>query len=57
MDDISIEYESLIKETEAAYQILIDDQNIWLPKSQVRIYPKNKKVHLPEWLALKKGLI
>ena len=57
MDDIGIDFDELERETEAAYLITIDGEKIWLPKTQVRIYEKNKKVFLPEWLALKKELI
>lgn len=56
-EDISIQYDELLKETEMAIQILIDGEKYWLPVSQIRHYEKNKKIYLPEWLAQKKGLI
>lgn len=57
MDDVKIDFDELSKETEAAFLIVIDDEKIWLPKSQVRVYPKAKTAYVPEWLALEKGLI
>lgn len=57
MDDCVIKFDELDRETEAAYLIVIDDEKIWLPKSQARIYEKSKKIYIPEWLALEKGLI
>lgn len=45
-------------ETEKA--ILIDhrgEERTWLPKSQVEVDTEGKKVTMPEWLALEKGLI
>ena len=56
-DDIAIDFDELEQETEAAFLVVIDDEKIWLPKSQVRMYPKGKKVFVPEWLAQSKGLI
>ena len=57
MTDTRIEFDKLEKETDDAYLIVIDDEQIWLPKSQVRMYPNTEKVYVPDWLALKKGLI
>ena len=56
-DDVGIEFDDIEKETDAALMIVIGDEKIWLPKSQVRLYEKKKKVYLPEWLAQSKGLI
>lgn len=57
MDDLGFMYDDMEAETEAAYLLVFDDEKIWLPKSQVRVYEKNKKVFVPEWLAIEKGLI
>ena len=57
MSDITIDFDELEKETGAAFLIVINDEKIWLPKSQVRIYEKKKKIYLPEWLAQEKDLI
>lgn len=55
--DVRIDFDEILEETEAAFKIVIDSEKIWLPKSQIKIYEKGKKIYLPEWLALKKGLI
>lgn len=57
MDDVGIDFDEILRETEAAFEIAIDGEKYWLPKSQVRMYEKTKKVFVPEWLANKKGLI
>ena len=56
-NDIRVKFDKLEKETDEAYLIIICDEKIWLPKSEVRMYPKGRKVYVPQWLALKKGLI
>lgn len=56
-NEVSLVFDQVDKETEAAYCLVFDTDKVWLPKSQVRIYEKNKKVFLPEWLAEKKGFI
>jgi hypothetical protein len=56
-DDVKIDFDELSKETEAAYLIVINNEKIWIPKSQVRVYQKAKTAYVPEWLALEKGLI
>lgn len=57
MSDVGVKYDELEKETESAFLITIDGENIWIPKSQSRLYDVNKKIYIPEWLAFKKGLI
>lgn len=57
MDDFSFIYDDIERETDAAYLLVFGDQKIWLPKSQIRVYEKNKKVFVPEWLAIEKGLL
>ena len=57
MDDFSFIYDDIVRETEAAYLLSFGDDEIWLPKSQVRVYEKNNKVFVPEWLAIEKGLL
>jgi len=57
MTEISIKFDSLGKPTEKAFLIIIDGREIWLPKSETRMYEKNKKVYIPDWIALKNGLI
>lgn len=51
----ALDFESVIKETEKAYQIKFDAQTIcWLPKSQIRII--DEIIYVPEWLVKDKGL-
>lgn len=45
-----INYESLIRETEKAWLIECDNQNIWLPKSMCHHYEKMKMFAIPFWL-------
>lgn len=56
-EDVSVNFDKLEKDTESAFLITIDGEQIWIPKSQARMYDKVNKVYIPEWLALKKGLI
>jgi len=56
-DETSLVFDEIEKETDAAYYFVFEDEKVWLPKSQVRVYEKNKKVFLPEWLAEKEGLV
>lgn len=51
----TLDFETVIKETEKAYQIKFDAQTIcWLPKSQIRII--DEIIYVPEWLVKDKGL-
>lgn len=60
---IDIDIDGITHQTDRAILIKIDDDEIWLPKSQVKFTadPKDpeltKTVHVPEWLAQDKGLI
>ncbi len=54
---VSIDFDSLLEETEKAYKLRIDQKIVWLPISETTIYVKTKKAFIPEWLAFKKGLI
>ena len=53
----------LVHETEDAYLLDFDgdplggEGHVWLPKSRCDFDSDNGVVRLPEWLALKKGLI
>ncbi len=58
-DLVSIQYDELIdsRETDKAYLFHIDDEEVWLPKSQVEdIRETENVVCIPLWLAKKKGL-
>lgn len=54
---VSIDFDEISRETEAAVQIVIDDKKHWLPKSQIMLFRKTKKVSMPEWITFDKGLI
>lgn len=47
----------LIHETELAWLMLIEDQEVWLPKSQCEFDEDDGTVLVPEWLAVEKGLV
>lgn len=52
---IELDFESIIKETDKAYQIKFDAQTVcWLPKSQVRIL--DDILYMPKWLVANKNL-
>ncbi len=58
-DLISIQYDRIVdnRETELAYLFVIDNRDVWLPKSQVEdIRETEKVVDIPFWLAKAKGL-
>jgi len=53
----AIYFDELIKETEIAWLVKIDKEEIWFPKSQCELDEDDKKVEVPEWLAIEKGLV
>lgn len=55
--DLDINYDELVTETEAAWLLSIDGREVWLPKSQCRIYEKTKVIYVPEWLATERDLV
>ena len=47
-----------VRETDRAYLLNIEDEEVWLPKSQVEEYDKESGcLVIPRWLAIEKGLI
>ena len=46
-------------ETDKAFLVTDGAKDVWLPKSQVELYPEGDTaiVTMPEWLAKDKGLI
>jgi hypothetical protein len=54
-------YVEILRETEEALFIFDGTERVWLPKSQVKYSELNKNgeamILVPEWLAVKKGLI
>lgn len=57
-NDISLHFDEIRAETDDAYLIYIEDEEleVWLPKSQIRMREEKSKIYLPEWLAKKHGL-
>lgn len=53
---------TLLRETERAYQFVIDDEEYWVPKTQCDWDPSARdqsegRVVIAEWLAIEKGLV
>lgn len=55
-EDIAIDFDE-IDEVGEAYLVTIDDEEHFLPQSLCRVYYKTKKIYVPEWLLIKKGLV
>lgn len=54
-ESLELEFESLIKQTEKAFQIKFNSETVcWLPKSQVRIM--DDYIYIPKWLVEDKQL-
>lgn len=51
-----IYFDEIIRETDMAYLLAIDDEEVWLPKSQCKM-TETRVAELPEWLAIEKGLV
>lgn len=50
-----VDHEGIIRETNDAKLFRIHDEEIWLPKSQIKD-ENDEIVAIPKWLASKKGL-
>lgn len=59
---VKVEYDDIIKATDKAVLVLIDDEEIWMPSSQIDAdYSKNVglgagSMYVTEWIANEKGL-
>jgi len=53
---VEIFFDSVDYETDHAYLLVIDDQKVWIPKSQSRLVEPGV-MEVPEWLAIEKVLI
>jgi hypothetical protein len=53
-DILEFDLEELVKETDKAWLVKIEGEEMWLPKSQVEI--EDEIVFIPEWLAKEKDL-
>ena len=57
-DPVVIDFDEIKHETELAYLFVIDDNEVWLPKSQcLTLDVEAREVEIPEWLAVDKGLV
>jgi hypothetical protein len=52
-----VAYDEIIHETEKAVLFLIDDKEVWLPRSVIEIDSDIKAITLPERMAIDKGLV
>ena len=57
-EEVAIEIDAWLKETEKAYLVVIEGEEFWLPKSLTKIDSSMKKsfIEMPKWLAVEKGL-
>lgn len=61
-EPVEIYFDEILRETEqgdeqdGAYLFAIDDQEVWLPKSQVELVEPGI-MEIPEWLAIEKELV
>ena len=58
---VSVDYYEIVAETALATRFRLDKDDadstcIWLPKSQITVWEKEKLIEIPEWLAEEKGL-
>jgi len=49
--------EELITETDKAWLLSVDGEELWLPKSQCEFDEDEMVVDIPDWLAEEKGLL
>ena len=55
-DMITIKFDDIETETDAAVLFKIDGETYWLPKSQIDYDEEEKEIDLPRWLAEKNDL-
>ena len=59
-DFVDIDIDELVKETDEAILIRIEDEETWLPKSQCEDWPDEGEagvVIMKEWIAIEKDLV
>jgi len=60
---VDIDIDEVVRTTDMAILVKIDDEEIWLPKSQIKVKETSissgdaSKISVVEWLAMDKGLI
>ena len=54
---ITLVWDELIRSTDKAHLFVFDDEDVWLPKSQITdLDEKTKTLKIPLWLAEEKGI-
>lgn len=54
---VEISYEHIRRRSDDAVLLSIDDEDVWLPLSEIRDWDADlKTLHIPEWLAIDRGL-
>ncbi len=53
-DIYTIEFDSLDHETDDAYKVIIEDAEIWFPKSECMLEEAINTIDVPGWLVAKK---
>ena len=59
---VHLDVDEILRETPAAFMVLIDDEQIWLPKSQIADADDYEEgdvdlvISITEWIANEKGL-
>lgn len=56
-EELTFSYDEFIRETSSAWLLSIDNEEIWLPKSQCEIDRQDETIYVPEWLAIEEGLV
>ena len=61
MPSLEVEYEKILTETTEAVLFLVEDEEVWIPKSQMEeeiedLDREGGEFTIPEWLAVEKGL-
>lgn len=63
MDTVTIQVEEVIRETDLALLFLIDDDEVWMPKSvitdgdEIEVGACEIEIEVAEWFAKQEGLV
>ena len=55
-DHITLYVDALVRETDKAWLLQIDGEEVWIAKSVGDLDEANSEVTIPEWMAEEKGL-
>lgn len=56
-EELIFSYDEFINETALAWLLRVSDKLSWFPKDDCEIDRQDKTIYVPEWLAIKKGLV